>query len=87
MQIVEFHTKNYARTKSKDPEKDGKLIGLETRVIIHPVQGENKPKEIHDFDFQKQAKAFLVERFGELKDGKYQMANLYKMYGERGYKW
>lgn len=87
MQIVEFHTKGYAKTKSKDPEKDGKLIGLETRLIIHPAKGERKAKEILDFDFQKQANEYLLERFGELQDGNYEMANLYRMYGERGYQW
>jgi len=84
MYRVEFHTKRYGRTKSKDPKKDGKIIGLETRLIIKPSQGA---WEIQNFDYQVQASRYLKERFGDIRDGRYMIESNYKLYGKRGYRW
>ena len=84
MYRVEIHTKEYGKAKSKDPLKDGKIIGLETRLIIKPQIGA---RIIKNFDYQIQAIKYLDERFGNLKDEKYIIDSNYKLYGERGFRW
>ena len=84
MYRVEFHTKRYGKTKSKDLSKNGKGIGLETRLILKPKIGA---WEIINFDYQFQATRYLKERFGDLRDGEYMIESNYLIYGKRGYRW
>ncbi|MEA3451465.1 MAG: hypothetical protein U9Q83_06125 [Bacteroidota bacterium] len=84
MDRVEFHTKEYGLTKSKDPSKDKKNIGLETRIIIIPILGASK---VLNFDYQVEASKYLKDTYGDIKDKKYEMVNLFKKYGKRGYRW
>jgi hypothetical protein len=84
MDNIEIHTKNYGITKSKDPSKNGKTIGLQTRIVITPPAGA---KRIEDFDYQFEAIKYLKETYGDLKDGKYQILSNFKLYGNKGYQW
>ncbi len=84
MYKIEIHTKVYGITKSKDPNKDGKSIGLQTRLIIHPLSGA---LTIKNFDYQVEAINYIKENYGTLRDGKYMIISNYKRYGERGYRW
>lgn len=76
---VEIHVKQYAKVKNT-----GNIIGLETRVIINYPKGNST---IHNFDYQKQAQAFVREKFGEFREGNFEYVNLFKKYGNKGYKW
>jgi len=76
---VEFHTKRYARVR-----QTGKIIGLDTRVIITYHLGNST---IDDFEYQKEATDFIKNKFGEYKDERYEIVNQYKKYGDRGYHW
>ena len=84
MYRIEIHTKEYGITKSKDKNKNGKSIGLQTRLIIAPPQGA---LIIKNFDYQLEAVKYLKEKYGNIKDGKYQIVSNYKKYGDRGYRW
>lgn len=76
---VEIHVKQYGQVR-----QTGETIGLQTRVIINNPIGNS---EVHNFDFQKQATAYIKERFGEFRDGGFEYVNLFTKYGNRGYKW
>ena len=84
MDEIEIHVKEYGITKSKDPTRNGKSIGLETRLIIHPPKGANR---ILNFDYLHQASKYLKDTYGDLRDGKYMILSNYKIYGPRGYLW
>ncbi len=79
---IEFHTKSYGITKSKDPLKNNKSIGLQTRIII-----QGRPLKIINFDFQYEANKYLKDNFGKISDGKYMILSNFKIYGNRGYRW
>ena len=86
MDKIEIHVKEYGITKSKDPAKDKKPIGLETRLIITPPKGA---KKILNFDFQFEATKYINDTYGGMDNyGKtYEILSNYKLYGERGYIW
>ncbi len=84
MYRIEIHTKGYGKARSKDPKKDGKIIALETRLIIKPKVGA---RVIKNFDYQIQATKYIDEEFGNIRDGKYMIESNYKLYGARGYRW
>ena len=86
MDNIEIHIKEYGITKSKDPLKNGKAIGLETRLIIHIKNGS---KNILDFDYQYEAKKYIEDTYGDIFNiGKtYTIFNNYKLYGKQGYLW
>lgn len=76
--IVEFHTKYYAKDRDT-----GSLVGLQTRVII-TIQATST---IYNFEQQSQASYFVKSKYGEFKDGNYEVCNQFKKYGMRGYRW
>ena len=76
---VEVHVKNYARVKNS-----GNVIGLQTRITINNPKGNS---EVFNFEFQKQAQAFVKKRFGDFKEGNFEYVNLFSKYGDKGYKW
>ena len=76
---IEVHIKNYGVIKGTT-----RPIGLETRLIIIHPRGNS---EIKNFDYHHQAHKYIKETYGELKDGKFNYVNLFKKYGNRGYKW
>jgi hypothetical protein len=86
MDSIEIHVKEYGITKSKDPTKNGKPIGLQTRLIITPPKGASK---ILNFDFQYEAKQYIRENYGDITNVNktYTIVNNFKKYGARGYKW
>lgn len=84
MHKIEIHTKEYGITKSKDPKKDGKPIGLKTRLIIHPPQGALILK---NFDFQYEASKYIKDTYGDIRDEKYMILSNYILYGVIGYRW
>ena len=81
---IEFHVQQYGVTKSKDPLKDGKQIGLNTRLIIHNKSGSST---VMNFDFQFEAEKYLYDTYGSQKDGAYRIMSNFKRYGKRGYRW
>lgn len=81
---IEIHVQQYGIAKSADPKKNGKPVGLKTRLIIHKPQGY---KVKHDFDRLSHAEAYIKKNYGELKDGNYMVLSNWKLYGSRGYKW
>lgn len=76
---VEIHVKGYGKIKGTE-----RIIGLETRVIINHPKGNST---IHNFDFQHQARSYINEVFGDFREGRFTYVNLFKKYGDRGYKW
>ncbi len=86
MDNIEIHTKEYGITKSKDPAKNGKSIGLQTRLIITAPAGA---KKILDFDYQFEASKYIKDTYGTFYNvGKtYHILSNYKLYGEKGYQW
>ncbi len=76
---VEIHVKGYGRNKISK-----KLVGLETRLLIHTPKGNT---EIHNFDYNFEARKFLLEKFGELKEGNYKVISNWSKYGKAGYRW
>lgn len=86
MDNIEIHIKEYGITKSKDPNKNGMPIGLQTRLIIHPPKGALK---ILNFDFHYEAKKYIKENYGDIYNiGKtYNIINNFKRYGAVGYRW
>jgi hypothetical protein len=86
MDNIEIHIKEYGITKSKDPAKNGKSIGLQTRLIIHPPVGALK---ILNFDYQFEASRYIKETYGDVYNvGKtYNILSNYKLYGNKGYRW
>lgn len=86
MDKIEIHVKQYGITKSKDPLKDGKTIGLQTRLIIHPPVGA---KKILDFDYTFQANKYIKDTYGNLVNLNltYMIFSNYKLYGNKGYQW
>jgi hypothetical protein len=86
MDNIEIHTKEYGITKSKDPAKNGKSIGLQTRLIITPPAGA---KKIIDFDYQFEASKYIKETYGDNTNvGKtYNILSNHTLYGKKGYQW
>lgn len=86
MDKIEIHTKEYGITKSKDPLKDGKSIGLQTRLLITPPTGA---KNLLEFDMQHEAIKYIKDTYGDVTNmGKtYKIMSNYAIYGDRGYKW
>lgn len=86
MDNIEIHTKNFAMTKSKDPNKNGKTIGLQTRLIIHPPKGAML---IVNFDYLFQAIEYIKKTYGDITNinKTYSILSNYKLYGKRGYQW
>ncbi len=86
MDKIEIHIKQYGITKSKDPKKNAQVIGLQTRLIIHPPKGALK---ILNFDFQYEAQNYIKEKYGDIYNmGKtYTIMSNYELYGDRGYRW
>jgi hypothetical protein len=86
MDNIEIHVKQYGITRSKEPAKDGKHIGLETRLIVHPPKGAMK---ILDFDYNYQAIEYINDTYGGTKNiGKtYHILSNFQLYGNKGYEW
>ncbi len=86
MDKIEIHVKQYGVTKSKDPSKDGKSIGLQTRLIIEPPVGA---KKILNFDFLHEASSYIKENYGDITNinKTYMIVSNYLKYGDRGYLW
>jgi len=86
MDKIEIHVKQYGITKSKDPKKDGKTIGLQTRLIIHPPVGALK---IINFDYLHEANKYIKDTYGDLRSLNltYMIFSNYKLYGNKGYQW
>lgn len=86
MDNIEIHVKQYGITKSKDPSRDGKSIGLQTRLIIHPPCG---PKQTMNFDYSHDAFKYIKDTYGDIYNvGKtYNVISNFKRYGHRGYRW
>lgn len=76
---VEVHVKSYARIRGS-----GRVIGLRTRIIINQPRGNS---EIHDFEYQHEAQKFVKDTFGDFREGRFEYVNLWKKYGDKGYKW
>lgn len=76
---VEVHVKQYAKVRGSE-----RIIGLRTRIIInHPIGNS----EINDFEYQHEAKKFIFERFGDIREGKFKYISNFSKYGDKGYKW
>ena len=86
MDSIEIHIKEYGITKSKDKSKDGKPIGLETRLII---AGKSGPRKILNFDFHHEAKQYIKDTYGDIENinKTYTIVNNFKRYGKDGYRW
>jgi len=86
MDNIEIHVKEYGITKSKDVKKNGKCIGLETRLIITPPKGA---KKILNFDFHFEAKNYIKDNYGDITNinRTYNICNNWNLYGKKGYRW
>lgn len=86
MDKVEIHVKQYGITKSKDPNKNGKSIGLQTRLVITPPTGA---KKVIDFDFLHEATKYIKETYGGISNinKTYTILSNFKLYGNKGYQW
>lgn len=86
MDDIELHVKEYGITKSKDPNKNGKSIGLQTRLLIHPPIGAIV---IKNFDYLHEAMKYIKENYGDITNmyKTYTIMSNYERYGKRGYRW
>lgn len=76
---VEIHVREYGMIKGTNSS-----VGLRTRVIINYPEGFSR---IHNFDYQTEAISFIEEKFGKHREGKFDYVNLFKKYGNAGYRW
>lgn len=86
MDKIEIHVKQYGITKSKDPNKNGKSIGLQTRLVITPPTGA---KKVLSFEFLHEANKYIKETYGDISNinKTYTILSNFKLYGNKGYQW